>query len=222
MEIQSSLQQRFPELAADFDLTGHQLASEALENLPNPMPERSLPSILDQAIKLLGDKPALVKAFGYRNVTKGLRRLDAWMAGEEFPGSTQLPALASALRMGRDDLKETIDSDKNIVRLWAIHHRAQDPACTLTVRLMAAVYQPTRLAPDLTLKQALEKACKIDGPRKCLSLPTGVHVYISGSGTLESYADESPSGGLRFCTKRLTSAAHDCEHDSGSGENHEH
>jgi hypothetical protein len=196
MDITMSLAERFARLAEDFDLTGHELARRTLEAVPEPIPERQLSGVIERGVGLLGSRPALVRACGYKNVAKGLRRLDAWSTGREFPNDAQLAALSTATGEDAQELSSAVEYDRTVMLLRATKARAQTPAFILTVRLIPAVYRPSQLSPELTLRGALEKACETAGLRKCLALPTGQCVYISGTGTLEAYSNHAPSGGI--------------------------
>ena len=198
-----SLEKRFPQLVHSFGLTGHELSREVLSSLPDPLPERQLPALLEAGIARCHSRHDFVRACGYSNISKGCRRLDSWLSGTKLPMGQQVAGLAAALAVAPTVLSRVMDQDLRVMQMAALKARARDPSFHLVIRIMAAIYNRVVMDPDLQLGQALAYACrpftKQGGHfRRCLTLPTSLSIYISRTGTLESYGDIPPAGGLEL------------------------
>jgi hypothetical protein len=202
-----SLEDRFPQLVSRFGLTGHELAQEALSNLPDPLPKGQLPPLLAAGVDHCHSKNDFVRKCGYSNLSKGCRRLDSWLSGRELPKGQQLPGLAAALGLDSNELAIIVEQDRRVGQMVVVKARARDPSFHLVVRIMPAIYNRATMDPDLQLRQALALACgplAIGGShlRRCLTLPNGLCIYISQTGTLESYGKKPPTGGLELQEER--------------------
>jgi hypothetical protein len=85
--------------------------------------ELKFPAMLKKAMLELGlDRRKAVERMGYRNITKGYRRLDAWLEGKDVPSSKeQVKVLAQALGLDEAKVIEAIKSDSKVVsdrRRW--------------------------------------------------------------------------------------------------------
>ncbi len=195
------LEKEFSEVSLLLDRTGHELAQAVLDGLPDPLPTRLIPGMVEQGLLRHDGRVGLTKAFGYQRVTKGCRRVDAWAAGKQLPAENQYEVVATALDCTPEEVAAACTNDRRVEQLQRTLRRAQNPAFVLVVRIMAAVYNPVTIDPRYNLREALYFACTkyMDGPggfRRCLVLPSGLSIFISKTGTLENYSREAPSGGL--------------------------
>jgi hypothetical protein len=198
-----SMEKEFHDIAHLLDRTGYGLAQEVLDALPEPRPKPQFPPMVKRGSLLRGGRVALARACGYTNITKGCRRVDTWVSGEQLPAPNIYPALAAGLEFSIDEIEAACANDHLLKQMSATRRRAAKPTFNLVVRMMAAVYSPITLAPQLTLREALTIACtefmgRGSGLRRCLTLPNGLAIYIAGNGSLEGYAGMGPTGGLRL------------------------
>jgi hypothetical protein len=200
-ELTTFLKTEFCAVAHLLDKTGHQLAQEVLDACPDPMPELEFPTMLELGLLRHGGKLQLAQACGYRNLSKGCRRLDSWIEGTSLPDRNQLEDIAAALAVTPDQMEKSWDNDKSTRKFAIAKKRAMDPTYGLVVRLMAAVYSPQTLPAEMTLAEALGHAGALftkgrDNLSRCLVLPNGLAIYITGSGKLGRYGTRGPRGGL--------------------------
>jgi hypothetical protein len=197
------LKNEFCAIAHLLDRTGHELAQEVLDALPDPMPELEFPTMVKLGQLRQGGKAPLATACGYRNISKGCRRIDSWREGTSLPNRNQLEAIATALAVTQEQLEKCWVNDQLTQELVAAKDRAADPTYRLVVRLMAAVYNPQTLPAEMKLAEALGHTSGLSANgrhklRRCLVLPTGLAIYLTGEGALEAYHERGPSGGLQL------------------------
>ncbi len=195
------LETEFSDVAGLLDKTGIEMAQTVLDTLPDMHP--IFPAMVKKGILLHGGRPPLARACGYLNITKGCRRVDSWAAGEDLPGANMYGAVAEALAIERQEVDDACVHDRRTRQVARARERALDPSYTLVLRIMAAVYNRFKLDADLTLREALLAACTSFMKesikfRRCLVLPNGLSVFITGEGRLESYSGASPSGGIQL------------------------
>lgn len=147
----------------------------------------------------------VVRQMGYKNVSKGLRRLDAWLKGDGYPNGAQCQPLADALSVEVPDLVTIILRSQNQDRAKRCRIRALDPRYYLTIRLIAAVYNRLTLPDDTTRERAIEQGVHTatrTGLRCCLDMPTSETVWFERDGTYTIREDVQPPymsvGGRRF------------------------
>jgi len=104
----------------------------------------------------------LVLRMGYRNTSKGLRRLDSWLQRLSLPNSVdQVSRLAKALEMDEEDVISAIDNDRELLQQMKNMERAKNPNYRVTVRLMPAFYVTHDLQGSLPIDEALKEAHKL-------------------------------------------------------------
>ena len=147
----------------------------------------------------------VVRRMGYKNVSKGLRRLDAWLQGDGYPNGAQCSPLAEALSVTVDTLVDVILRAQQHDRDQRRRRRAQDPHYYLTIRIIAAVYNRLTLPVDMTRETAMEHGVETatrTGLRCCLDMPTSETVWFEQDGTYTIRKDAAPPymsvGGKRF------------------------
>ena len=200
-ELDAFLKSEFGAIATLLERTGHELAQNVRDALPHPPPELEFPAMVDQALLNHGGKAPLAGACGYRNISKGCRRIDSWREGTSLPDHARAESLAPTFGVTPEQIQKIWASDQLTREFGKAMDRAQDPTYRLVVRLMAAVYNPMTLPAEMTLAEALGRATVFfargrRSVRRCLVLPNGLAIYISGGGRLEAYCGTSPSGGL--------------------------
>ena len=132
---------------------------------------------------------ALVRAMGYRNQTKGLRNLDAWLERKWPPVGDQPTRLARALGLEPEKIKALVHGDLALDQEEARLARLADPRYRLSMRIMAAVYCQEYLPGELPLNDALERAAELARERHkecCLNAPSGVCYWLSSAGLLQA------------------------------------
>jgi hypothetical protein len=147
----------------------------------------------------------LVRRMGYRNPSRGARRLGDWLEGRAQPVGDQPGRLARALGIELEAVQAMLDHDARALLDAARRRRGRDPRCYLTIRFFAGFYGTRRLPEGLTAEQALalarrEARCK--GLRCCLDTPDNRQYWLDREGGLERVTEASaPSmsvGGRRF------------------------
>ncbi len=153
-----------------------------------------LPGLIRDAIRQ-GSRKKIVKAMGYKNQTKGLRRLDSWLAGEALPRGDQVMRLAQAIGIDSKEIDRIITADKNASIEAVKAKRAQDLNYYFSIRYLPAFYKRTTLPVQANeedaLKTALDQAKRV-GFRCCLNTPTSKCFWISADGRLEHVSEGSP------------------------------
>lgn len=129
----------------------------------------------------------LVRAMGYRNLTKGLRLLDGLLLRERTPEGDQPDRLAQALALELSTVLALCLADRALAAEQERLSRARDPRYRLTMRLMAAVYCQEQLSGALGLGDALEHAAALARERRrpcCLNAPSNLSYWLTEEGTL--------------------------------------
>ncbi len=168
--------------------------------------QRQLSTIIRSEMKSQGFSRAdVVRRMGYKNISKGMRRMDGWLKGETYPNASQCTSLAGAVSVDVETLIKAILTDKVAARAERRRRRAQDPQYYLTIRLMAAVYNQLTLPADLSRSEAIEHgahtAIKLRR-RCCLDMPSSETVWFEADGSYAIRVDTAPPymsvGGKRF------------------------
>ena len=135
----------------------------------------------------------LVGKLGYTNLTKGLRRVDSWRAGEPEV-APQLVVAADILGLTQESVFAAIKLDAECARKAVMDARAADPNYYLYIRLFPCVVMTKELdisaCRNLSIEAILEMAKSIHpGFKRELTTPQ-----------LESYhIDEENEVGGPFC-----------------------
>jgi len=202
-----SLDQLFPELADRLDLTGREIAFRVLAGLPEPLPDRRIPLLVQTGLELQGGRSALARACGFANVSKGCRRIDEWLAGDGCPLPDRHPQVAAGLGVDVETLRGACVADAELEWMRMLKRRASNPAFLLVFRAMAGVYRPTPFSADLTLRVALAQArtasiSESGRFRRCLDLPDATQIFLTAEGDRESVTRGNPvSGGLLLSSR---------------------
>ncbi|HIA01473.1 MAG TPA: hypothetical protein EYN66_06115 [Myxococcales bacterium] len=152
------------------------------------------------------DRRNLPQLFGYRNTNKGLRRLDAWMAGSELPKGRQHELLAAFLSLSLLELDRLLQLDQQELGKRRRENRAQDPHYYLIVRLMAAFYQTQRLPAGTTRKQAISMTRNraMEWNKLCaLNTPSNQTLWFDPKGKVYAISEKGPS--MRIGGQKVTS-----------------
>ena len=134
----------------------------------------------------------LARQAGYRNINKGVRRVQEFEMGgdahEEFLGK-----LAVALDVDDATMSDLIEQDRQAHERWL-----DEPVKpSLVVRAMAAFYSSLGIPPDLELQQdvyeqyASSKAKEL-GLRVCLVWNRRLSIYYDRDGKEEGRSEEQP------------------------------
>jgi hypothetical protein len=138
----------------------------------------------------------LAQLLGYKNIAKGLRRLDAWTAGSERPGNSQRELLAEFLALSVEQLDALLAKDQKLLFDERRRKRAQDPHYYLTLRLMAAVYSTKRLPAGIARRKAIRTARElaIASRKKCaLNTPKNQTLWFNEKGEVYAISEEGPT-----------------------------
>jgi hypothetical protein len=145
-------------------------------------------------------RPDVVRKIGYKNVTKGLRRLDEWIVGVKLPQGQQHTLLAEFLELSKEELNDLLGQDQEKFSMDRSKKRALDPYYYLTTRLMAAVYQSRKLPIGTTQDEAIKitQSRAIECHRKCaLNTPNNETLWFNEEGKLYHTSEQRPSMRIR-------------------------
>ncbi len=127
----------------------------------------------------------IVERMGYRNVSKGHRRLGGGLTGVGVPTGDQPERLAKALGLSVDQVRRAIQRAEET---WQTERRAarlSDSNYYLYTRLIATIYPRTILPQSLSEKDALTlaraKARNLRLPC-CLNTPSSRNYWINRDG----------------------------------------
>ncbi len=147
----------------------------------------------------------LVQRMGYRNETKGLRRLQSWLRGEALTVGDQPGRLSLALGLSALALEELLQHDARAMLDEARQRRGQDPRYYLTTRYFAGFYGTAKLEPGVDLEQALRHARDSARERRlrcCLDTPENRQYWIGADDEIEHVTEGRQPvmrvGGQRF------------------------
>jgi len=138
----------------------------------------------------------IAQRLGYRNITKGLRRFDAWMAGTREPAPQQRRLLSSFLEINPEELDALLARDRQLRHKKRRGKRAADPHYYLTVRLMAAVHRKRRLDVEVSQREAIALARQTARRwrKKCaLNTPNNQTLWFNEDGAVYALTEEGPS-----------------------------
>ncbi|MBM4354574.1 MAG: hypothetical protein FJ109_12430 [Deltaproteobacteria bacterium] len=178
-----------------------------LAGLPEPLPDRRIPLLVQTGLELQGGRSALARACGFANVSKGCRRIDEWLAGDGCPLPDRHPQVAAGLGVDVETLRGACVADAELEWMRMLKRRASNPAFLLVFRAMAGVYRPTPFSADLTLRVALAQArtasiSESGRFRRCLDLPDATQIFLTAEGDRESVTRGNPvSGGLLLSSR---------------------
>ena len=151
---------------------------------------------------------------GYKNVTKGCNRLQKFEDGCEIDGEL-FQKLATVLDISDADIARCIAADKADWERWA--DEPIEPY--LVLRLMAAVYSPKSIPPNIhadqeAMKQFASDFAKEKRLRVCLVLSRRLRVWFDREGgverTTEDSFDESYGPYMQVCGKKFLLNLSDC------------
>ncbi len=136
------------------------------------------------------DRRTFVARFGWRNRSRGFRRLDAWLAGEP-PNEDQLLRVVAMLGVGRDEFAGALREDHEAWRaregeMWreAYARRAADPALYLEIPCGSLARGRSPLPPGTTVEAgreaAREASARSPGRRVILDCPDGRRFHYRG------------------------------------------
>jgi len=136
------------------------------------------------------DRRTFVERFGWRNRSRGFRRLDAWLAGEP-PNEDQLLRVVAMLGVGRDVFAGALREDFEAWRareeeMWrqAYARRAADPTLYLEVPCGGLARGRSPLPPGTTVEagreQAREASQESPGRPVVLDCPDGRRFHYRG------------------------------------------
>jgi len=151
------------------------------------------------------ERVKLPELLGYKNSNKGLRRLDAWMAGSELPKGRQRELLAVFLDLSLLELDQLLQLDQQELGKRRRENRAQDPHYYLIVRLMAAFYQTQQLPAGTTRKQAISMTRKraMEWNKLCaLNTPSNQTLWFDQKGKVYAISERGPS--MRIGGQKVT------------------
>jgi hypothetical protein len=142
------------------------------------MTEEFMGSNLSTLLKLAMAKASLnrlqaVQKLGYINISKGLRRLDAWLSGCGVPSSKdQVMRIVAAFGLAEADIHTAMVQDAEDERRRRKELRGRDPDFHVTVRAIPGFYLTYRLPGSLSLDEALRQAHGLAGGRSKFTLNT--------------------------------------------------
>jgi len=132
-----------------------------------------LPELLRRAMtaRCLG-RLEIVRRMGYRNTSKGLRRLDDWMRGSSRPDPRLVGALARALEISESEIRRCIVADRQAICDEERKERAKNPYFYVYWKWLPL----RKLLPGTTEAEAIEVLRQTG--RKCgikvsLDMPSG-------------------------------------------------
>jgi hypothetical protein len=138
----------------------------------------------------------IAAGLGYRNIAKGLRRLDSWIDGSAPPPDDKRAALAELLGLEDDALLEILASDRNAIGAKKRAKRATNPHYLLTIRIMAAVYSTKRLPLGITRREAIRMAGDAAKTMKrlcALNTPESQTLWFGTDGKVYHLSDDVPT-----------------------------
>ncbi|MFP4687517.1 MAG: hypothetical protein ACLFN5_05335 [bacterium] len=98
------------------------------------------------------DRKKFVRKMGYENLNKGLRRLDGWRSGKEYPDPEhQLERLARVIEGSAEELEQLISWEKEGERLELREKRRQDRRYYLVMQFHKWVGSSKNLTENLKL-----------------------------------------------------------------------
>lgn len=137
---------------------------------------------------------AMARLVGYRNVSKGSRRI-SFLEGTGLAKSDLLVNVAEALNLDWTEVERLVEQD-HLERLHAWEAWANEPVpMCLVIRLMAAVYTRKVLPAEITADDAEALACRFARKhrlRVCLVLSRRLSVWIDGSGQVTARTEARP------------------------------
>jgi len=138
------------------------------------------------------DRDKLVRALGYRNQTKGLRRLDAWLAGDDLPDSKeQIERLAEALNVETRQIAAAIQADIEAMKSLANEERRRNPNYRVTIRAVPGFYLSHELPGTLPIEEALRQAQELGKGllRFALNTPENKTYWCNAKGEVKSVTE---------------------------------
>ena len=162
-----------------------------------------LPAIILENLGSSGaSRREFVQQLGYRNISKGIRRLETWLSGEQRPLGEQGTRLCSVLGLTGEELSDVIERDKEAILEERRRHRALDPTSYVIFGLGAKSFLgslaitkeplPAGLPEREAVQQAADLACTRRRPC-CLNTPASKNYWFNGQGDLET-TSEHPLG----------------------------
>ena len=138
-----------------------------------------LPAIILANLNSSGaSRREFVQQLGYRNISKGIRRLETWLSGEQRPLGEQRARLCPVLGLTGEQLADVIERDKEAILEEGRRHRALDPTSYAIFGLgaksflgfLAITKEP--LPADLPKREAVQQTADLARTRRrpcCLS-----------------------------------------------------
>lgn len=119
------------------------------------------------------DRKAFVREMGYKNTTKGLRRLDQWRNGEDWPESRdQIERLSRVIPGAPEELRKLIEWEQQKQKLERLEERRNDPRSFLVVQTSKFTSKTRTYSGDRALEQ-IKKEARNDVVDVCENLPNG-------------------------------------------------
>ena len=147
----------------------------------------TFPTFIRQRMESLAlSRKDSVLQMGYRNLCKGLRRLDSWLECRAWPNGPQLEQLAALLQTSGSELIGLIRQDIQTMLRLEDEERALDPRYFLDMRVACAVFRKS-LPSDLTESEALEQARVLVREKRLrgyLNLPSNQTYIIDAKGNV--------------------------------------
>lgn len=99
-----------------------------------------------------------VREIGYRNDNKGLRRLDHWIDGKEFPNDQQIEMLVEVLPESAEELQCLREFCEKAADLLGYQYRRRDDQYYLYVQKNKYSSTVRELPDDYSLEEAIDEA----------------------------------------------------------------
>ncbi len=137
------------------------------------------------------DRKELVQAMGYSNLTKGLRRLDAWLSGDEMPTLEQVEVLSNTLHRSQTEILQAIAKDREAMKDAERQARRENPNYRVSIRAIPGVIATFELPGTMSIEQAIQIAKeRAHGLcRFAVNTPENQTYWCSAEGRLEALTD---------------------------------
>ena len=148
----------------------------------------ALSEFVSTAMKKNGwGRKEMARRLGYRNLNRGMNRLNNWLEGRKFPSGDQPRRLAEALGIKVDDVVALIRQDLEALREEARAERARDSNYYLIIRYIPGFYGRKTLPEGLGEQEAVWVASSMArelGRKCCLDTPSGTTYWYGKTGKL--------------------------------------
>jgi hypothetical protein len=150
----------------------------------------------------------LVHDLGFRNISKGCRRVSQWLTAAKPPSEEHVRMLSHLAGIAPGKVIEMIAADLAALEAERRRLRALDPTYRLTLRLIPGFYTLQVLPASLTIEEAIAQAR--EGAQKlkirvALNLPDSRTIYFGPSGEIESTSYSEPY--MKICGVRCAAEA---------------